>query len=72
MAFQSTAAFHRLSSYMVHPTKFLTSVGLAQARPNYTTTSNLSVETATGDWLNTHFVKSYHLVLVANLTTNIL
>ena len=34
MVFQSTAAFHRLSSYMVHPTKFLASVGLAQARPN--------------------------------------
>ena len=33
--FQSTAGFDRLSSYMVHPTKFLVSVGLAQARPNY-------------------------------------
>ena len=34
MVFQSTAAFHHLSSYMVHPTKLLASVGLAQARPN--------------------------------------
>ena len=34
MVFQSTATFHRLSSYMVHPTKSLASVGLAQARPN--------------------------------------
>ena len=34
MVFQSTAAFHHLSSYMVHHTKFLASVGLAHARPN--------------------------------------
>ena len=34
MVFQSTVAFHRLSSYMVHPMKFLASVGVAQARPN--------------------------------------
>ena len=33
MVFQSTAAFHRLSSCMVHPMKFLASVGLAQACP---------------------------------------
>ena len=29
MVFQSIAAFHRLSSYMAHPTKSLASVGLA-------------------------------------------
>ena len=34
MVFQSTAAFHRLLSYMVHPTKSLVSVWLAQARTN--------------------------------------
>ena len=34
MVFQLTAAFHRLSSYMVHHMKFLAGRGLIQARPN--------------------------------------
>ena len=35
MVFQSTLVFIRFLSYMVHPTKSLASMGLAQARPNY-------------------------------------
>ena len=34
MAFQSTAAFDRLLLYMVHCSRSLASVGLAQACPN--------------------------------------
>ena len=36
MVFQLIAEFNPLLSYMVHPTKSLANVGLAQARPNYT------------------------------------
>ena len=43
MVFQSTAAFHHLSSYMVHSTKSLASVGLTQARPNDTETNKVFV-----------------------------
>ena len=35
MLFQSTLIFIRFLLYMVHPTKSLASVGLAQAHPNY-------------------------------------
>ena len=35
MVFQSTIVFIRFLSCMVHPTKSLASVGLAQARPNH-------------------------------------
>ena len=38
MVFQLTLVFIHFLSYMVHPTKSLASVGLAQAHPNYTLT----------------------------------
>ena len=41
MVFKSTAAFHHLLSYMVHPTKSLTSVGLALIKKCVNTQVNI-------------------------------